>query len=94
MEIVEQTGSWILYRDTDGYYLNSRCSWGAVEPTAEFELLPTEVEQYIKNGSGIIDELSSLSNSPSGKNKFEMQRPISKQKKSAMNKCHQDGVGD
>lgn len=44
MEIVERHSNWILYKDDDGYYLNSRCSWEAVEPTAEFQLLQHEVE--------------------------------------------------
>lgn len=88
MEIVERHGSWILYRDSDGYYLNSRCSWGAVEPTAEFQLLESEVDQYIKNGNSIIHELSSRANSPKSKERFEKERPVSEEKLISMNQCH------
>ncbi|HEY6528291.1 MAG TPA: hypothetical protein VIZ65_06325 [Cellvibrionaceae bacterium] len=72
MEIIEQNNNWILYKDANGYYLNSRCSWGAVEPTAEFKLLPSDIEQYMKNGNGngIINELSKRADSPSGREFF------------------------
>ena len=88
MEIAERHHNWILYRDSDGYYLNSRCSWGAVEPTAEFQLLENEVEQYIKNGNDIIHELSKLSDSPMSKECYEKERPISREKLISMRECH------
>ena len=88
MEIVERHNNWILYKDSDGYYLNSRCSWGSVEPTAEFQLLEKEVAHYIENGNGIIHELASLADSPMSKERYENERPISREKVISMNACH------
>ena len=88
MEIVEQHNNWILYRDSEGYYLNSRCSWGAVEPTAEFKLLDSEVVNYIENGNGIIHKLASLADSPTSKERYENERPIPREKIISMNNCH------
>lgn len=88
MEIVERHNNWLLYRDAEGYYLNSRCSWGAVEPTAKFQLLDQEVVSYIENGNGIIHELAGLADSPASKELYENERPISREKMIAMNNCH------
>jgi hypothetical protein len=88
MEIAERHNNWILYRDSDGHYLNSRCSWGAVEPTAKFKLLESEVQEYIGNGNKIIHELSKQADSPMDKERYENDRPIPREKLIAMRNCH------
>jgi hypothetical protein len=89
MKIIEHNNNSTFYADADGYYLNSRCNWGAAEPTAEFKLISSEIELYIKNGNSIIHEWSRLADSPASKELFERERPISNEKRLDICKCDQ-----
>jgi hypothetical protein len=86
MQIIERTSNWILYKDLDGYYLDTRCHYGIVEETATFQLSADEVEIYLTTGNDVIHELSD--NAAHNKAWYEKQRPISDAKRTAINKCH------
>ncbi|RJG47612.1 hypothetical protein D1Z90_10785 [Motilimonas pumila] len=58
MEKIGNGSTWILYRQSNNYYLESLCNHGPVSYTYTIVLTASEIALYEKQGSAFLDELA------------------------------------
>ncbi len=90
MKVIDETNDWILYSDGEVYALSARYSYGPVDQSAEFLLLEEEAEGYKKNGRGAIAQIAKAAASPSGKIRYEKNRPVGDAIKARMRAADND----